>query len=153
VRKEDSSELARTGLQFNLHAIIGGRLSHDLRPSMFLIYPEGNWIEVNADSPFFVIGRTSMASPLLVRHLTYDTSLAEAASLALVLFDLTTASASDVDYPIDVAVMPADSSALAVRRFERSQVADVTSSFRDGMARQFRALDTSWFDPLAHSTR
>ena len=34
-----------SGLRFNLHAIIGGQLADDDEPALFLVYPEGNWVD------------------------------------------------------------------------------------------------------------
>src|SRR5215210_1475607 len=58
VREEDGAALAQGGLTFNLHAIIGGQLDEDPTPTLFYVYPEGNWIEATTDSPYFVLGRT-----------------------------------------------------------------------------------------------
>ena len=77
VRGEDGDALARSNLRFNLHAIIGGRLVDDTEAKMYYVYPEGNWIEVSADSPYFVVGRTYYAKPILDRLLTYDTRLSQ----------------------------------------------------------------------------
>ena len=51
VREEDGDALAQSGLTFNLHAIIGGQLTDDLTPTLFYVYPEGNWIEAPSILP------------------------------------------------------------------------------------------------------
>ena len=43
---EDKDAVERSNLLFNLHAIIGGQLTNDREPTMFLVYPECNWIQV-----------------------------------------------------------------------------------------------------------
>jgi len=58
VRHEDEASLGKSGLSFNLHAVIGGQLKEDEEPTLFYIYPEGNWVEASADAPYFIIGRT-----------------------------------------------------------------------------------------------
>ncbi len=153
VRVEDGSELARSALQFNLHAIIGGRLPGDRAPALFLIYPEGNWIEVNQDSPFFVIGRTTYGAPLLARNLRYDMSLREAAMWATMAFDLTTSSASDVDFPIDIVVLANGDNDLRRQRYERDDVAAICKAWHASVARELRALPTTWLDPLFSENR
>ena len=69
VRGEDEAALVQGGLNFNLHAVIGGQLAGDPSPTLFYIYPEGNWIEATADSPYFVLGRTLYGKPILDRLL------------------------------------------------------------------------------------
>ncbi len=78
VRQEDEAALAQGGLSFNLHAIIGGQLDGDPTPTLFYIYPEGNWIEATSDSPYFILGRTLYGRPILDRLLTADTPITQA---------------------------------------------------------------------------
>ncbi len=69
VKEEDGASLASAGLQFNLHAIIGGCLKDDPSPQLFYVYPEGNWLEASTDAPYFIIGRTYYGRFLLDRLL------------------------------------------------------------------------------------
>ena len=110
VRDEDSASLAQSGFQFNLNAIIGGCLGADAEPRLYYVSPEGNWIESAADAPCFVIGRTHYAKPILDRFLRVTTSLPRATALAMLAFDATRRSVTDVDFPVDVAVVAKDSS-------------------------------------------
>ena len=82
VREEDGPSLRSANLSFNLHAIIGGRLQEDTTDTMYYVYPEGNWIEVAPDSPYFIIGRTHYAKPILDRLLTSESDLQHAAATA-----------------------------------------------------------------------
>ena len=77
----------------------------DESPQLFYVYPEGNWVEVAFDSPYFMIGRSYYGKPILDRLLTNETSLSSAVALALLAFDATSTSVTDVGYPIDVAVL------------------------------------------------
>jgi len=51
---------------FNATLILGGQIK-GLPPRLFLIYPEGNFIEAQEDTPFFQIGETKYGRPILVR--------------------------------------------------------------------------------------
>ena len=51
VRDEDGPSLEASGLRFNLHGIIGGQLTDDDEPALFMIYPEGNWVIATDDPP------------------------------------------------------------------------------------------------------
>ena len=52
VRREDGEWLAGDGLFFDLHCILGGQLEDDQEERLYLIYPEGNWVEVRASTPY-----------------------------------------------------------------------------------------------------
>lgn len=95
VRQEDGPSLAASGLKFNPNAIISGHFRDDSAPQLFYVYPEGNWIEAAADSPYFIIGRTTYGKPILDRLLRHDTTLKSAVALALLAFDSTRASVTD----------------------------------------------------------
>lgn len=102
VAEEDRDALEKSDLVFNLHAIIGGQLTRDREPTMFLVYPEGNWIEVDERTPYLSIGATAYGKPILDRALRYDTGMRDALKLAYLSFDSTRFSSTDVGYPIDV---------------------------------------------------
>lgn len=102
VAEQDKEDLKGADLAFNLHAIIAGRMVADEEPAAFMVYPEGNWIEVDARTPYLSIGETSYGKPILDRALTSATDLKTAANLAYLSFDSTRISAADVGFPIDL---------------------------------------------------
>lgn len=102
VAAEDREALAESDLTFNLHAILGGQLEDDPEPTMFLVYPEGNWIEVDRRTPYLSIGATAYGKPILDRALSYDTAMRHALKLAYLSFDSTRLSSTDVGFPIDL---------------------------------------------------
>jgi putative proteasome-type protease len=117
VRTEDMEWLHQGGLHFDLHCIFGGQLSGDAGPHMYLIYPEGNWVEVRAGTPYVIIGESRYGKPVVDRTWRFDRSLADALRIGLLAFDATKTSASDVDYPVDSIVYRADSFELREQRF------------------------------------
>ncbi|NIQ98173.1 MAG: peptidase, partial [Desulfuromonadales bacterium] len=70
-------------------------------PRLFLIYPEGNFIEASADTPFFQIGETKYGRPILLRAYDADMSFADAIKLLLVSFDSTIKANLSVALPLD----------------------------------------------------
>ena len=48
--------------------ILGGQIKGDI-PRLYLIYPEGNFIEVSEENPFFKLERQNMADLSLSEHL------------------------------------------------------------------------------------
>ena len=94
--------------QFSASVIVGGQIKGG-DPTIFLVYPEGNFIEVTEDTPFFQIGETKYGKPILVR--AYDRGMAfeDAVKLLLVSFDSTTKSNLSVGLPFDLHLYEANS--------------------------------------------
>ncbi|WP_366657153.1 peptidase [Fodinicurvata sp. EGI_FJ10296] len=102
VAREDKSALEDSNLVFNLHTLIGGQLRDDPHHTVFLVYPQGNWIEIDERSSFLSVGATAYGKPILDRALTFQTDLSHALKLAYLSFDSTRFSSTDVGYPIDI---------------------------------------------------
>lgn len=105
--EEDRAALEAGRLTFNLNAIVAGRLAEDPAPTAFLVYPEGNWIEINERTPYLAIGATGYGKPILDRTLAFDTPLAMALKSAYLSFDSTRVSSADVGFPVDVMTLGA----------------------------------------------
>jgi len=149
IRAEDAEALAAGNLSFNAHAIIGGRLSADTEPTLFYLYPEGNWIEVSPDSPWFMIGRTYYGRPILDRLMHHEASLTRAAALALLAFDATQQSVTDVDFPVDMLSLgTAADAALTSHRFEQEELADALAWWQRELASALDRMPTRWTDAL-----
>jgi putative proteasome-type protease len=148
VRDEDGPSLAASNFTFNLHAILGGQMSGDAKPRMYYIYPEGNWIESTDDSPYFIIGRTHYAKPILDRLLTVDTPLRQAVALAFLAFDATKASVTDVGYPIDLLVCEAMSRRFNQRRFEEQDLGQISAWWRQALVTALADFPFERFDRL-----
>lgn len=117
VRTEDREWLKQGGLHFDLHCIFGGQLSGDDQPHMYLIYPEGNWVEVRSATPYVIIGESRYGKPVLDRTWRYERSLRDALRIGLLAFDATRTSSSDVDYPIDVVLYRPGTFAMREQRY------------------------------------
>ena len=87
--------------------ILGGQIKGG-RPRLFMIYPEGNFIEAGPDNPFFQIGEHKYGRPILVRTYEPTMSLEDAVKLLLVSFDSTIKSNLSVGLPIDLQVYETD---------------------------------------------
>lgn len=148
VREEDEASLTTGGMSFNSHAILGGRLVGDTEPSLFQVYPEGNWVEATDDAPYFVIGRTSYGKPILDRLLTVESTLRQAVVLAYLAFDATRASATDVDFPVDVAVLPLDSTRFRRQRFQFDDLSPVHHEWHNQLRAALDELPDQWVSSL-----
>jgi putative proteasome-type protease len=119
--------------------LLGGRIG-DSKPSLFLIYPAGNFIECKPDVPFFQIGETKYGRPILDRTLRPATSLAEAMKIGFLSFDSSIRSNLAVARPLDLMVMPAaPGSHTLTRRVEEDDP-------------YFDDLSARWGDLLADAT-
>ena len=85
---------------FGATMIIGGQIKGSA-PRLFLIYPEGNFIEASTDNPFFQIGETKYGKPILVRAYDPALSFEQAIKLLMVSFDSTIKSNLSVGLPLD----------------------------------------------------
>jgi putative proteasome-type protease len=94
--------------RFTASVIVGGQIKGGA-PTLFLIYPEGNFIEVTEDAPFFQIGETKYGKPILVRAYQPDASFEDTIKLMLVSFDSTIKANLSVGLPLDFLIYPTDS--------------------------------------------
>lgn len=86
---------------FSATMILGGQIKGG-EPCLFLIYPEGNFVEASADTPFFQIGETKYGKPILVRAYEPDMSFEDAVKLLMLSFDSTIKANLSVGLPLDL---------------------------------------------------
>lgn len=144
VAKEDKEALKEAGLDFNLFSIIGGQLEKDKEHKLFMLYPQGNWVEVGKGSPYFLIGESSYGKPILDRVLRVDTPMNMALKLAYLAFDSTRISAVDVDFPIDVVLYKRDSYEIVQHRFERSDLQHLPELWQESLRKSVEDMPDEW---------
>ncbi|MDU9004435.1 peptidase [Sedimentitalea todarodis] len=126
--------------QFRASVIVGGQIEGG-QPTIFLIYPEGNFIEITEDTPFFQIGETKYGKPILVRAYDPDLSFDAAVKLLLVSFDSTVKANLGVGLPFDVEVYETDS--FSSDRKKRIEATDEI----------FQSISANWGDALREAFR
>ena len=94
--------------------VAGQRKGGEMR--MFLIYPEGNFIEATDDTPFLQIGEHKYGKPLLDRVVNSQTSLSDAQKAALLSMDSTLRSNLSVGMPLDLAVIEKNACRVTFQR-------------------------------------
>ncbi|MEO6388640.1 MAG: peptidase, partial [Croceibacterium sp.] len=112
-------------------------------PRLFLIYPEGNFIEASFDTPFFQIGETKYGRPILIRGYDRAMSFEDAAKLMMVSFDSTLKANLSVGLPLDLLVVERDGfEALHERRIEHDDpyFDAISSSWSDALRNAFHSL-------------
>ncbi len=83
---------------------------------LFLIYPEGNFIQATEDTPFLQIGEHKYGKPILDRVVKPATSLADAQKAVLLSMDSTLRSNLSVGMPLDLCVIEKDACKISGKR-------------------------------------
>ena len=103
VIKNQRGEGPEAESSFNATLVLGGQIKGS-EPRLFLIYPEGNFIEAEDETPFFQIGETKYGKPILVRAFDPNMTFAEAVKLLLISFDSTIKANISVGPPLDLRI-------------------------------------------------
>lgn len=146
VAGEDRAALEKSGLSFNLFSIVGGQCQDDDEPKLFLLYPEGNWVEVMHNTPFVIIGNSGFGKPILNRTLKYESDMNTALKCGFLSFDSTRVSANDVDFPIDVILYKPNSFNLVEHRFEKSDLVSISEIWGKELQQALNHVPDGWMD-------
>ena len=146
VAMEDQADLEKGGLKFNLHTIIGGQLKDDDEHKLFLLYPEGNWVELGEGAPYVAIGNSGHGKAILNRTLTSASSMHLALKTGFLSFDSTRVSANDVDFPIDVVLYPNNSFEMVEHRYNKKDLENISDQWADELKRALDNIPEEWMD-------
>ena len=148
VAKEDRDALQAGGLHFNMHALIGGQMSADKEHKLFLMYPEGNWVEIGQGTPYHIIGASGYGKPVLDRTLKYTDPMRFALKVGCLAFDSTRISAADVDFPVDIVLYPINTFTLTEHRFEKQDLAETSSWWQERLRKSVTELPEAFMENL-----
>jgi putative proteasome-type protease len=146
VAEEERHPLEQSGLQYNLYSLIGGQMSADSAHRLFLVYPEGNWVEIGPDTPYQIIGASGFGKPILERSLTLNDSLLYAFKVGILAFDATRLCAADVDFPLDVLLYTRGSFELVEHRYDRDDLRPISNWWQERMRRSVQDLPSAWVE-------
>lgn len=153
VAEEDKLSLERSGLRFNLNTIIGGQLKDDEEHKLFLIYSEGNWVELDNYGAFVIIGNSSHGKTILNRVLKTNSTMTQALKAGFLSFDATRLSANDVDFPVDVAIYPSGSFSMREHRYEKKDLESLSSFWEAQVQEALNKLPEEWIRELTKSNQ
>jgi putative proteasome-type protease len=111
IQDRDRLWLEQDKIDYHCSFLLGGQIRGE-EPQLFLIYPQGNYIQATKETPFLQIGETKYGKPLLDRTITYDTPLEAMAKCALLSIDSTMKSNISVGPPINLVMYKTDSLTL-----------------------------------------
>ena len=124
--------------RFTASIIVAGQIK-GMEPRLFMVYPEGNFIEAGSDTPFFQIGETKYGRPIIIRGYDRTMSMEDAVKLLMVSFDSTLKANLSVGLPLDLQVIERDA-------FEP------THQHRIGADDPyFQAISSSWSEALRNA--
>lgn len=127
---------------FGATLIVGGQIG-DMEPRLFLVYPEGNFIEASVDTPFFQIGETKYGRPILLRAYDKAMSFEDAAKLLILSFDSTLKANLSVGMPLDLQIYELDSLQVGEeRRIEQDDpyFNEISSGWSEALRTAFHSL-------------
>lgn len=132
----------RADSAFNASFIVGGQIK-GTEPRLFLIYPEGNFIESTEDTPFFQIGETKYGRPIIVRAYDRQMTFAEATKLLLVSFDSTAKANLSVGLPLDLVSCARDTMRVGLKKrigYDDPYYRQVSDGWSHALREAFRSL-------------
>ena len=135
IREIDADNGQEGSGTFTASIILAGQIK-GMQPRLFLIYPEGNFIEASFDTPFFQIGETKYGRPILLRGYDRDMSFEDAVKLVMVSFDSTIKANLSVGMPLDLLVLEKD-------RFEPAHARRITAQDP-----YFQSISSGWGEAL-----
>ena len=146
VAAEDKVALEKSGFKFDLNTIIGGQLKDEEEHKLFLLYPEGNWVELGQGAPYVIIGNSGHGKAILNRTLTEETSMRIALKTAFLSFDSTLVSSNNVDFPIDIVLYNKDSFSIVKYKYEKSDLENISSQWADELTTALQNIPEEWIE-------
>jgi putative proteasome-type protease len=148
VSHEDKEALVEGGLHFNIYTLVGGQLANDREHRLYLVYPQGNWVEIGQGTPYHIIGASGYGKPILDRTLKHQDSMRFALKVGCLAFDSTRISAADVDFPIDVILYPRDSYHIVEHRYEKDDLLEMSTWWQERLRRSVHELPAEGLDRI-----
>jgi putative proteasome-type protease len=146
VADEDRAVLEKAGFKFDLNTIIGGQLKDDEEHKLYLLYPEGNWVELGQGAPYVVIGNSGHGKAILNRILHEDTDMRMALKTGFLSFDSTRVSSNNVDFPIDVILYKKGTFKLVEQRYELQDMESISMHWAEELKNALNRLPDEWMD-------
>jgi len=148
VSDEDRDALAVGKVHFNIHAIVGGQMRRDSSHKLYMVYPEGNWVDTGPGTPYQMIGATGYGKPILDRALKVNDTMRHAFKVGCLSFDSTRISAADVGFPLDAVLYRKNTFEMVEHRYSQRDLAQLSSDWQDRIRLAMGDVPSAWADPL-----
>ena len=153
IQDQDRPWLERDKIDFHCNFLLGGQIKGE-EPQLYLIYPQGNYIQATRETPFLQIGETKYGKPILDRTITYETPLEEVAKCALLSIDSTMKSNISVGPPINLAMYETDSFVIRHKlqlRLGDPYLAKIRKLWEESVRQAFEAMPNIEWHQLEES--
>jgi putative proteasome-type protease len=145
---EDKEALLQSGYRFDLNAIVGGQLKGDEEHKLFLLYSEGNWIELDQGCPYVIIGNSGQGKAILNRVINEDTTIRQALKAGFLSFDSTRVSSNDVEFPIDVVLYKKNSFSIVEKRYEMHELERISKLWAEKLKQDLDEIPEDWMEGI-----
>ncbi len=138
----DRSWLEKDKIDCSCNFLLGGQIKGEA-PQLYLIYPQGNFIQATQETPFLQIGETKYGKPILDRTITYTTPLEAVAKCALLSIDSTMKSNISVGPPINIVMYKTDSFEIRNKlelRLGAPYIAKIRKLWEESVRKAFEAM-------------
>jgi putative proteasome-type protease len=154
IQEQDRPWLEKDGIDYRCNFLLGGQIKGEA-PQLYLIYPQGNFIQATQETPFLQIGETKYGKPILDRTINYDTPLEDIAKCALLSLDSTMKSNISVGPPINLVMYKANSFEITNKlelRLGAPYIAKIRKLWEESVRQAFESMpDIEWGHELEDS--
>jgi putative proteasome-type protease len=149
IQESDRNWLEKENIDFRCNFLLGGQIKGE-EAQLFLVYPQGNFIQATKETPFLQIGETKYGKPILDRTIKEDTPLEAMAKCALLSIDSTMKSNISVGPPIYLAMYENNSYHIRHKmqlRLGDPYLAKMRNLWEDYVRQAFDAMPTLEWEP------
>ena len=131
-----------------MHALVGGQLGADRQHKLYLVYPEGNWVDIGPGTPYCIIGESGYGKPILDRTLQYTDAMRFALKVGCLAFDSTRISAANVDFPIDAVAFDSTRRVFLQHRYTKDDLRPISDWWQERLRESVRELPSDWTEAV-----
>ncbi|MGD1919643.1 MAG: peptidase [Pleurocapsa sp.] len=154
IQEQDRPWLEKDGIDYSCNFLLGGQIKGE-EPQLYLIYPQGNFIQATPETPFLQIGETKYGKPILDRTISYETPIEDVAKCALLSLDSTMKSNISVGPPINLVMYEANSFEMNNKlelRIGAPYIAKIRKLWEQSVRHAFESMpDIEWIQDLNDS--
>ena len=121
---------------------------NDEEHKLFMLYSEGNWIELDEGSPFAIIGNSGQGKAILNRIIRSSTTMRQALKAGYLSFDSVRISSNDVEFPIDIVTYGKDSFRITENRFEQQDLLGISNEWNEKIKHYLDEMPDDWMDKI-----
>jgi putative proteasome-type protease len=153
VQQSHQPALSLSGVMGEASFILGGQVRGE-DPGIYLIYPQGNFIQASDDTPYLQIGESKYGKPMLDRLVGPALTLDQAVRLSVLSLTATIKSNVTVGPPLDLGIYRADSfQPLVTGRLDASDAyyRSIGEAWDDALRQAFFKLPDFEWPKVAHA--